>query len=388
MNTISSSPHRRSGFSLVELIGVLAITAIMASMAVPSLITRINRANSAKESKALATFGESLENHILRTKSIPDETTWAQVTADELGIGLDNVTASIGQQPRVYFVDPAITIAGQTGVLPYTQSASGSAIVPINVRLMIVSSQFTALPTFLISGVAQSAEDFENVWDAPRGEVPSGWPAEWTGHGEDLHVERLNLTPQFQRVVMSDITDGVSAEIAVEGAPLTIPVEGLSGFYFIGTEISLMNDGVIDSREQIDGDLSFTYERGIWRGQLWEGKVKDATDLATALDSFRLSRITQEASENSSQQAVIDAYYNYILTYSVWAKAGFPAAYAANSPVDPDILAILDDHINGQGIINQIVADLEELQYPLPLYQALLDAQSQLAALTDGLMLY
>lgn len=388
MNIPTRSPQSNSGFSLIETIGVLAIISIVASMAVPSIVTRINRANSAKESKSLASLGKALKIQILRNKLIPDETTWAQSIADELGLPLEKVTRSVGHQPRVYLVDPAISIAGQTGVLPYTQNDSGSATQPHNVRVIIVSSQLQTLPAFLISGIAQSTEDFDKLWNTSRDEVPSGWPSEWAGHGEDLHIERLNLTSLFHRLVINDITEGTSAEIAVDAsAPISIPAEGLSGYYFLGTEISLMNDGITASQEQLDRDLSFTYERGIWRGLLWEGKVKDATDFASALDDFRLSRITQQASQSSSQPLVIDAYFNYILAYAAWARAGFPS-YAADHPIIVDVIGLVNAENQPPNDLDALIATLQLRQDPVPLYQALLDAQSQLALLTGNLTLY
>ncbi|MGK0190516.1 MAG: prepilin-type N-terminal cleavage/methylation domain-containing protein [Verrucomicrobiales bacterium] len=354
MNIARSSPQGRAGFTLLEMLGVMAIISIIASMTVPSIVARINRASSTKESKALAAIAEALEDKILGDKSIPGEATWAQLIADELDVPLSQVTTSVGQQPRIYLWDPAISVGGQSGILPYAQTGDGSSVQPQNMRIMIISSQFLPLPASLISGVAPTQQEFDDLWNTPRGSVPANWPSDWTTRGEDLHVQRLNLTPLFHHLVINDITEGGSAAISVDGGTaITIPGGGLGGYYFEGTEIALLNESTVNSIETLSADLSYTYERGIWRGQLWEGKLKDATDFATALDRFRLARSLQQAS--ADQQLVIDAYYNYALVYASWARAGFPT-------YDPQ---------------NQVI----------PLYESLLNTQSQLQLLTANLIL-
>lgn len=347
----------QAGFTIMELIGVMAILSILASMLVPSIMARITRANSSKETKTLVTLGEALESKILQERAIPDGTEWSEWIADELGIPQDQVTRSVGQQRRAYLVDPQIAIGGQPALLPYEQAVAGSAVRPQNVRVMLVSSRLLPLPAFVrTSGIAQSASDFEALWNAPRATVPPGWPADWAARGENLHVERLNLDSLFHHVVINDITDGTPAQFSIDGAtPVTVPPGGADGHYLRGTELTLWSDGVIASREVIDQDLSYTFERGIWRGQLWQGRAKDATALAAALDQFRLSRITQQAASLSSQQLVIDAFHNYALLHASWARAGFPT-YDANGQL-------------------------------IPLYQALLESQGQLVLLSGNLIL-
>ena len=347
-----SQKGRNSGFTLLEMVGVLAIISIIASMAVPSIVERINRANSAKESKTLATLAKVLEERIVRDRTIPSEATWAQLIADELGVPLEHVTTSVGQQPRVYLWDPSISVGGQTGVLPYTQSAAGSAAPPQNMRIIILSSQFLPLPGSVQTGAAQTQEEFDELWNVPRGSVPESWPSAWMTRGDELHVQRLNLTPLLHQLVINDLTQSSTAQIAVDGGSATsVPSGGLAGHYFKGTEIALLRDGAVASRELITQDLSFTFERGIWRGQLWEGTLKNATEFAAALDRFRLARTLQQASVD--QQLVIDAYCNYALIYSSWARAGFPT-YDGDSLVIPLYASLL----NAQLQFQQLTADL------------------------------
>ncbi|MEZ5325095.1 MAG: type II secretion system protein [Verrucomicrobiales bacterium] len=354
MITSLSSSEKSAGFTLLEMLGVMAIVSILASIAIPSIVTRINRANSSKESLNLSAIGEALRERIRLDRVIPDESTWAQVAAEQLLVPLAWVTTSVGQQPRVYMWDPSLSIGGQAGVLPYAQSSQGSADKPGNLRIIVVSSQFLPLPPEIASGVASSQEEFDALWELPRNALPDAWPAAWDGRGDELHVQRLDLTSLFHRVVINNAADGVGAEVSVDGsAAQNVPPTGLSGYYFEGSEIALLKSGEVDSRHRVDRDLSYVYERGIWRGRLWEGRQMDATPFAAALDRFRLSRKLVQA--NADQQLVVDAYYNYSLVYSAWARAGFPT-------------------YNGNDLI-------------IPIYASLLAAQEQLDALSANLIL-
>jgi prepilin-type N-terminal cleavage/methylation domain-containing protein len=278
------------GFTLIELIGVMAILAILVAVTAPPIIERIKQARAAKEMQDLPVFGAALSRHILRTRTIPNEN-WAQVIADELAVPINRVTTSSSGSLRVYLVDPAIHIRTDTGILPYTQTAQGSADPPENARVMLIASQVGSLPDFIPSGVAASSEIFDSLWDAPRGTIPQGWPAEWGGKGEFLQITRINLSPLFRRLLVSPLTEGQPAQISVDGsAPFAVPVAGLSGYYFEGTVIGLHNNGQVESRDLLMNNRSYTYERGIWRGQLWEGKVKDATALPTSGAACRSSQ--------------------------------------------------------------------------------------------------
>ncbi len=325
----------REGFTLIELVGVLAILAILGAVSVPPIIERIKQAKITKEEQDLPTLGAALTRQILRTKTIPNQD-WAQVIADELAVPINEVTTASGGSPRVFLMDPAIRIGTEVGTLPYTQPAQGSASPPVNARVMIISSQGRSLPSFISSGVATSANIFNRIWDAPKGTIPQDWPAEWAGKGENLQIYRLNLAPLFRRLLVSQMTADRAAMISLDGsAPFAVPAAGLSGYYLEGTVIGFYNHGQLESRELLMSNRSYVYERGIWRGQLWEGKVKDATDLARGLDAFLTASLNPQAQLSANQQRVIDAYYNYVLTYATWARAGFPS-YDANDQQTPE----------------------------------------------------
>lgn len=318
------------GFTLMEMVGVLAILAILASVIAPVVIESINQARISKEMKDLPTLGDALRRQILSTKSIPNED-WAQVIADELALPINQISMSSGRNPRVFLIDPTIHIGTGVAMLPYTQGANGSATPPVNARVMLISSQGRSLPDWITSGVAASADSFESIWDTPKGTIPPDWPAEWTGKGEFLQIYRLNLAPLFHRLIVSNTTGDGAAAISIDGsASIPVSTSGLSSYYLEGTVIGFYKSGQLESREAITSDSSYLYERGIWRGQPWEGKVKDATDLARGLDAFLTATLNPNAQSGATQQTVIDAYYNYVLTYATWARAGFPSRDVTN----------------------------------------------------------
>src|SRR5439155_8855693 len=113
---------------------------------------------------------------------------WAAAVATELGVDTAAVTTNPRRQPRLFLIDPNLSIAG--GGLPYTQTSTGSVSQAVSPRVMIVSSVGTPLPAGLSSGSA----NFTNIWNAADGTVPASAPAfaGWAGSGDDLKVQRVD----------------------------------------------------------------------------------------------------------------------------------------------------------------------------------------------------
>src|ERR1041384_3207286 len=154
--------HRRPGlfphaFTLIELIGVLAVLAILAAVLVPALIRQMDKIAGDQESASLKSFGEALQQSILRNRYIPTYTDMAPTIATELGMDLASITNSPRQRARCFLIDPAwqigTTVAGQV----YTQDDTGSAILPVNPRVLMLSSIGPALPGGIVNGVPSAA---------------------------------------------------------------------------------------------------------------------------------------------------------------------------------------------------------------------------------------
>ena len=345
-----------SGFSLIEMIGVLAIVSILLSVLAPSIIGRIQRAQTAKDRKALDALGDAFERAILRAKGIPNEENWARVIADELATPVDRIAASVARQPRVFLVDPEFHVGDDVRSLPYRQTAAGSPHPPVHARVLFLSSQGPRLPDSIASGFAADPATFAAIWDAPRGTIPPGWPPEWAGKGDVLQIRRLNLAPLFHRLAVNVLTDERVAKIAIDGGePFEIPAEGWDRYYLRGSVIDfLRQDEALQFREILTDDRSYLYERGIWRGQLWQGRLKDATAFAKAFDAFLAGHPEVQGLSPAQRRTLADAYSNFVLHYATWSASAFP--------------------------------DYDELNRLTPEYQSLINAQSKLAAISAQLV--
>src|SRR2546425_3802731 len=58
-------------FSLIEMIGVLAVIAILAAVLAPSFIRQMDKIAGDQESAALKSFGDALQQSIMRKRYIP-----------------------------------------------------------------------------------------------------------------------------------------------------------------------------------------------------------------------------------------------------------------------------------------------------------------------------
>ena len=117
--------HRRTGFTIIELIGVLAVMAILAGMILPNVIQQINRAVEESEEMGLASLAKGLEAAVLRYRLIPGNGTdyynvttatlaangtvdWAEMIAEQVSVPSSHIiTEQERGCTRRYWFDPA-----------------------------------------------------------------------------------------------------------------------------------------------------------------------------------------------------------------------------------------------------------------------------------------
>jgi hypothetical protein len=81
---------------------------------------------------------------------------------------------------------------------------------------------------------------------------------------------------------------------------------------------------VVESRQLLRWPATFVYERGHWRGQIFQGLKLTDDDLYPASTLFLNSAWNANASSGATPAAVVDAMAGYMTNYADWATAGFP----------------------------------------------------------------
>jgi len=348
--------HSYRAFSLIELIGVLAVIAILAAVAVPALIRQMDRIAGEQESAALKSFGDTLQQSILRKRYIPGASDWATNIATELGVDVANVTTNSRRQPRFILIDPALRIGNNnSSVLPYTQSnwvtqtSSGSVVTntarvvvaPLSPRLMILSSIGRALPTNIVSG---TSTNFNAIWD--RNDTGNALPATsfaWTGwpNGDDLKVQRVNLSPLFVRLILTtNVSESAyySIDSTNTSDKYNVLSPGRDGYFIRNSVLYLYTQGRtnIDSQQILTRDTSFVYEQNVWRGSLTGGSfLAGSLDLGSTVDKYleapentnAMYTLTNNGHGNTSsmtqQSVVVSNMIAYMKAYTNWAASGF-----------------------------------------------------------------
>jgi hypothetical protein len=125
--------------------------------------------------------------------------------------------------------------------------------------------------------MARTREAFENLWnwshnpatDAP----PAGWPAEWQGNGEYLHVCRVNLAPLFRRVTLTNSQHPAAVPWLQIGPGTATPLSAATydALYLRGTLIRLYShpadaasQPAVQLTHTVQGDVNFVYESDRW----------------------------------------------------------------------------------------------------------------------------
>jgi type II secretory pathway pseudopilin PulG len=342
--------HSKRAFSLLEMIGILAVLAILATVLAPSFVRTMDKSASDQESATLKSFGDALQQSILRKRYIPSEVDWATNIAAEFGADVTYVTTSPRNQPRYFLIDPALQVGVNGGGLPYTQTSVGSAVTnnsgtiipPISPRVIIISSIGRALPAGFVSGVALPA-NFTNIWNAPDGTVPpapifSGWP----GSGDELRVQRIDLSPVFVQLQLTkSVTSRCCPRYSIDGndwgtaIAVTDTRPDWPGYFIQNSMLYLYKHGSqLDSLQILIRNNTFIYDQNTWRGSIGGEGFAGGLDIASMVDRYLAAYPNVNAQNGTNQQAVVvKSMMDFMDRYDEWAAAGFPAPSSSYSAV-------------------------------------------------------
>jgi type II secretory pathway pseudopilin PulG len=335
----------RAGFTLIEMIGILAILSILATIIISTTTRSLDFAAANAESTNLVNFATALQNSALRYRYLPGPTTaggtnWVQMIATELGTSPSLVSTNARNSRRVLLVDPGNSLS-----LPYAQPGTGTgSTVPPSVRLMILSTLGPAFPTGLADG---ATTDFSTIWNTPDGTLPafSGSnplrPASWSGTGNDLKVQRLDLSAAFVHLVLWNYPTPNppqgNYQIDYQATTNVVPTTGVNTYFLKNTLLSLLTQApAVRQVDQIlNRDGVFFYIQTVWRGTLDLGQglgqgsfnitesSRVAGSFAGTTAAFLASPYSTSAggSPQATPFTVYQAMTNFMGAYNAWSAA-------------------------------------------------------------------
>lgn len=279
---IARTPQRHAAFSLIEMIGVIAIMAILASVLTPNLARRISRTNGDKEDAALAVLADGLTRHVQTFQTIPGQYSWTTNISLQTGLTVNEVSRvnpTDSSTARVYLIHPSFTPSTTSGggfADPLWSQTSAGASSVTNARILIISVHRNNLTLPVSTGKASSAAVFDAIWDWNLDQTtkapPSGWSVSWTGNGEYLHVQRINLAPLLQRVTFSNAhypSVYPSVQFGSASATTLNSAAATDAYYLQGTPLKLYKDtgagGTLDLSQTLLASMNFLYESNRWR---------------------------------------------------------------------------------------------------------------------------
>ena len=349
-----TTPSLRSAFSLIEMVGVLAVIAILAAVLVPATMRQMDAAARTKEYSDLNAISNALVLEIVRSKTIPSETTWAQAAANWTMRPVTNITQTPRRLlPRAYLIDTNGWL--NTVTLPYTQNTNGTAASPAGARVMILSTIARSLP---VPSGRISPSDFSAIWNtAENGKPITSAFTNWLGKGDDLLIQRINLEPLFHRLILvnRDTLATAPPRFSIDTTN-TLVLQATNGagfdaFYLDDTVVGLCDSsGTPMMRFQLTRDTGFVFESSVWNKDIGGSSTSEAmaADFADLSAKFLAAQLYPGANSQSrgDQQGALAAMFNFMLVFQLWADQfpHFPMHGANNSSVTEFIL--LNDLIN------------------------------------------
>ncbi len=356
----SSREIRRetSGFTLIEMIGILAVIAILAVALIPIFIKQMDQIAADKETKQLKAFADGLRQQIVKTRFIPDETSWDSMIASNVGLSISQVRTNGRRVARAFLMDPNFVLqrSGESpSKPPYTQNVGGSIIYPTSPRLMILSSMAQSLP---VSNGVNTA--FSTIWNTDEGKVPADSAWNSFQKGEDLKIQRIHLADLFVELDLNDRDGSGRGSYSIDGiSSSTLQFTR----YFLDSSLLHLKDcfGATNYSEILHRSKSFTIISCSW--QQGADSVTRAIDRPGPLDLQLAANAFLLATNNPwrdgwparnvkppyvTPSIVYDRMTNYMALYISWrasspnAPSGDQALTAAQADLKNSTLWLID----------------------------------------------
>ena len=186
----------------------------------------------------------------------------------------------------------------------------------------------------------------------------TGWP-----NGDDLKIQRVNLSPIFVRLLLSSYNSSDSPRYSIDStSPATAVVitNNLTFIdrYFVQNSILVLHrpgTNSSDSQQILSRDTSFVYEQNVWRNSLTGGSfLAGSLDLGSIVDKYLDAPENTNAANTTvtnsshwtgiSQQAVVVSnMVAYMTAYNAWASL-----YAGQGswPHDTNWQAVVNAQVN------------------------------------------
>lgn len=347
MKAIAGAFRNRAGYGGIMLVFVLGGLALFGVLLAPNLVLKVTEQKRDSESRILDQIEAALINSIERNQSIPAATNWW--TSLEAIAPFEDVSAtkvytsfaSDANTTRVLLIDPNLA----SGVLPYTQDASGltgsqTNLVGANARIMLVSNARRSLTMPVTSG-SPSSNAFHALWnwvyDPNTRSPPSGWPSAWAGNGNFLHVRRINLANEFHRVTCRSLSYGVG-----ETNSATNQITGTIVLRLLrGTRLTLAQlNGTLKRIHVVNRDITFDFS---------------GTNSTSAIGWWRFSEASGAVATNSGTygRSANGIYTNGVTLGAVGPRPPTYSGYASNNTAIS--LDGVNDYVRGtNGMMNNL----------------------------------
>lgn len=316
----------RSGFSLIELIGVLAILGILAAVTTESILCKMVATRRRAEAEEMSRIVTCVERLVRRDHQLPAPSDWSRMVAAGLACPISVIQTNSHGAPRLWVPDPAWILAGRGPAMPYLQDAYGTS-KPESIRALLISAPQGAVmdPTGL---------GFEAWWQSPPGVIAPGGGWDRSVHADDVVVERMGFEPLFHRVILNNLSNELTAQWAVdrsEDVGSCSPGRHHEAYYIETSRLLLLDSaGMIQDVVLVEGPSSWVFYAGRWHRRLGPASEPNPTGRAwIASDLMALP-----AFHGMEPVELADAMYDLMGAYIRWSADGFRRVGAA-VPMSP-----------------------------------------------------